>query len=119
MFRGMPFAAVVVAIAISTGLTACGSAGSSERAGGAALLITSLRGVGGSPGAGRSAGAYQSLCNPIPALPRWYGIYRACVSANGTFTQLTNTSDSGVLLLQVPLGAPRLYMSVDLTASLA
>jgi hypothetical protein len=57
MFRGTPFAAVVVAIAITTGLTACGSAGNSEQAGGAALLITSPHGAGGPLGAGRSTGA--------------------------------------------------------------
>jgi hypothetical protein len=113
MLRRTPFAAVVVAIAITAGLTAYGSAGNSGQARAAVLPITSRHDVGGSLSVRRSTRADESFCKPIPALPGWYGIYSACASATDAFTQLTNESESGVLDLWVPAGESIPYMSIS------
>lgn len=119
MLRRTPFAAVVVAIAITTGMTAYGSAGNSGQARAAVLPITNRHDIGESSDVGRSAradrstGADESFCNPISTLRGWSGIYSACASATGAFTQLTNKSESGVLLLWVPAGESIPYMSIS------
>jgi hypothetical protein len=53
-------------------------------------------------------------CNPVESLPGWSGIYSACVSPDGTYTQLTNDSEWDVLLLQVPSGADVPSLNVTL-----
>lgn len=126
MLRSARLAVIVCVITSLAALTACGSSGnggtsgSTDPVGSSALQGSGSQGSGspdGNTGSGSpdsSSGLASPPCNPVEPLAGWSGIYDACVSSNGTFTQLTNNSDWEVLLLQVPAGGSVPHLNVTL-----